>query len=286
MSSNKQLLILFLLGAILLISVAGHSRRGRHRHGIKPTPQRDYEEDEEPESCPDDNEDDDDEDGGDQRQSIPYGDDNGAGEEVEEEEDDESDNDNDNTGPSKSALKRYQSWNNKNGVCILEHKKCPADDWKMFQRENDTVCLKVFGVPSMTDLKTASSICRANHNARMMTLNSQEEKEWIYTVPLANNGSFPWMNLAGYRNRKCQMDPSDCRKDKLTAFTQQDGTANPKFIYTRWGISPLNYKTLRGHLDNCVVLLTHHSLKGNDNVIRDTPCDSMVRTFLCGVTVL
>uniref|UniRef100_A0A8R1DMT2 C-type lectin domain-containing protein n=2 Tax=Caenorhabditis japonica TaxID=281687 RepID=A0A8R1DMT2_CAEJA len=290
MSSTKQLLILFLLGTILLNSVAG--RLGSRRDDRRPTRQRDYEEDEsesyedyDPESYEEDDpdsyeEEDYEEKRAPRRRKVAY---NDGGDDDSEEEDAY-----DNEGvlyPTDRALKRYHSWNNNKGACILQHKRCPAGNWRMFRRDNDTVCLKVFGSRTPINLNKASSICRTNHNARMMTLNSHQERKWLYTLPLVNNGSFPWLTLAGYRNRKCQMDPSECKNDKFTAFTQQDGTANPHYIYTRWGVAPLNAKTINGHLDNCVSLLTRHSLKDNENVIRDTPCDDMIRIFLCGVTV-
>ncbi|KAF1751884.1 hypothetical protein GCK72_018438 [Caenorhabditis remanei] len=188
--------------------------------------------------------------------------------------------------PTDDDYLRYEN-TNQEGICLLERGKCPQGDWRMFKRHNETVCLKIYGAPYTIDISTAAKVCREQANARVMTVDSDEERRWIYSTPLGGNGSYTMMFIAGNRNRECKANPlvPKCA-DKNTAFTQSDGTSDHKYIYSRWAPTILN-RFLYGGYDDCLAFLTYPHAISIDHAVQDFTCDKhTLNTVLCGVTVM
>ncbi|PIC25988.1 hypothetical protein B9Z55_018709 [Caenorhabditis nigoni] len=183
--------------------------------------------------------------------------------------------------PTDEDYLRYEN-TNQEGICILERGKCPSGEWRMFKRRNESVCLKIFGTVHKIDARTAADICRANHNARMMTVDSQAEREWIYTTELGGNISYPYMFVAGYRSRRCKNAPCTVSMD---AFEEVDRTADHKFIYSRWEGIYNEYHDLE--FSNCLAVHVYPHPLSLPNFIRDFSCKQLfLNTVLCGVTVI
>ncbi|UMM34306.1 hypothetical protein L5515_007447 [Caenorhabditis briggsae] len=183
--------------------------------------------------------------------------------------------------PTDEDYLRYEN-TNQEGVCILERGKCPSGEWRMFKRRNESVCLKIFGTIHKIDDRTAADICRANHNARMMTVDSQEEREWIYTTELGGNTTYHYMYVAGYRSRRCKNAVCTASMD---AFEEVDRTADHRFIYSKWeGILNEYYDF---EYSNCLAMHVMPHPISLPNFIRDWPCkQAWLNTVLCGVTVM
>ncbi|CAL2042468.1 unnamed protein product [Caenorhabditis brenneri] len=187
--------------------------------------------------------------------------------------------------PTDDDYLRYEN-SNQEGICLLERGKCPAGDWRMFKRGKESVCLKIIGRKHSFDGQTAGEICRLEANARIMTVDSFEERQWIYTTPLGGNISYPHLLIAGYRNRECRKDPLKCIADQQKAFVQQDGTSDHKYIYSKWGGLLLN-RWQYGYLDDCISFRTAPHDLNLPYFIHDETChENFFYTVLCGVTVM
>uniref|UniRef100_A0A1I7SZN8 C-type lectin domain-containing protein n=1 Tax=Caenorhabditis tropicalis TaxID=1561998 RepID=A0A1I7SZN8_9PELO len=255
--SGNTLFILFLLGVILFDSVAAASR---------PKPQMNMEEDCEEEENTYDNQ------GrptriGAQRPRVQADDDwDGV------------------SDPTDEDYLRYEN-TNQEGICLLERGKCPAGDWQMFKRsKEETVCLKLIGRQHTFDGHTGGEICRQEANARLMTVDSQEERKWILSTPLGGNATYPWVLIAGYRNRECQMNPFKCL-DHQNAFNAVDGTSDHKYIFSKW--RGIHNRYQHGYLDDCISYFTTGIPVDTQHQIEDFTCaDGWYRVALCGVTVM
>ncbi|CAI2353722.1 unnamed protein product [Caenorhabditis sp. 36 PRJEB53466] len=260
-----KLLLLLLIGVVLLNTADAARRRSKKEESV------------EEESC---DEDDEDEDVGTQRQpnvgaSRPKP--NARKSQIQNDEGDGVED------PTDEDYLKYED-TNQEGLCILERGKCPQGDWRMFKRKNETVCLQVIGSPAKIDRITAGRVCRTHANARLMSIDNLQEREWLHTLGLVSNGSFGQLLIAGYRNRQCQMQPWDC-KDRMKIFVPADGTANHEYLHSRWVAGPQNRYTY-AELDDCLVIHTVYQPGDNLNAIQDWTCHDWHNTFLCGITVM